>query len=217
MPFPPQWSTVLSPHIDESRIADIEEAVRSERLKHEVFPSEELMWHALEAVSPDAVKVVIVGQDPYHCGAADGMCFSASSAARPPPSLRNILAEAGCEGRSRFGLKEWADQGVLLINRVLTVRRAAPMSHRKLGWQPITEALAKAVADLPHHVVWMLWGNQAQELLPFIDLSKHSVLSTSHPSPLAARRTATPFLGSGCFNSCNAALVAHSQEPVKWN
>ena len=167
----------------------------------------------------DQVRVVIVGQDPYHrAGQADGLAFSVPTGVAPPPSLRNIQAEIcddfGLSAAPKLSLRSWADQGVLLLNTVLTVREGKPKSHNGRGWEQFTTAALKAVSESRSGVVFMLWGAQAQRKVQHLDLDGHLVLTAPHPSPLSAYRG---FFGCKHFSKANSWLVKTVQtEPVRW-
>lgn len=181
------------------------------------------------ALTPLAqVKVVIVGQDPYHGpGQAEGLAFSVSDGVPVPPSLRNILKEvhrgAGHTpdayrqgGPARGSLRAWAEQGVLLLNTCLTVEDGQPASHARRGWEVLTTALLRACSETPGARVFMLWGTHAQALQPVIDQQRHLVLSANHPSPLSAARGATPFMGCDHFTEANLWLANHLQSEIAW-
>lgn len=183
-----------------------------------VFPPRP--FRALELTPLASVRVVILGQDPYHTpGKAEGLAFSVPTGERMPPSLRNIFkeiaAETGEAPRSDTSLVDWAEAGVLLLNTLLTVEEGRPMSHRGL-WEPLTDQLIRRVSAECDRVVFLLWGAPAQEKRPLIDESRHAVLVSNHPSPLSASRGRTPFLGNGHFAQANALLTAWGKPPVVW-
>jgi len=184
-----------------------------------VYPPRPLM--ALDGALPGAVRVVIVGQDPYHGpGQAHGLAFSVPDGVAPPPSLRNILSEVGrdCGGAPYGGtsLQRWARQGVLLLNTVLTVEQDQPASHARHGWEQFTSALIEALARDPSPKVFLLWGAHAQALQPLIVGGAHRVLLANHPSPLSARRGAAPFIGCGHFSAANDYLVSQGRGVIDW-
>ena len=190
-----------------------------------VYPGQ--VFRALEFNAPDAVRVVILGQDPYHgSGQAQGLAFSvASGPSRLPPSLRNILkevaADTGAPPACRGDLSRWAQQGVLLLNSVLTVEDSAPQSHAGRGWEALTDALLACVAAQPAPVVFMLWGASAQRKRPLIGRDgpmAHRVLAANHPSPLSANRPPLPFIGCRHFSQTNAFLAEHraGAQPIRW-
>jgi len=186
-----------------------------------VYPPRPL--HALELTPPDRVRVVILGQDPYHGpGQAHGLAFSVPDGVRPPPSLRNIFLELrgdlGCAMPASGNLKRWARQGVLLLNAVLTVEDGLPASHAGRGWESFTDALIDALARDARPKVFMLWGGHAQGKRHRIDaaVDVHCVLTANHPSPLSARRPPQPFLGCRHFSQANAFLAARGRGCIDW-
>jgi len=189
--------------------------------KHQtIYPAQENWYAALEHTDFDTVKVVIIGQDPYHGpNQAHGLSFSVPVGEKIPPSLRNIYKELETDPELDFNVPEhgclthWADQGVLLLNAILTVEAGQPGSHQKRGWEQFTGAIIAQLNAHREHLVFMLWGKYAQEKGSGIDLNRHYVLQTTHPSPLSAYRG---FLGCGHFSKANAWLIAHNQSPVDW-
>jgi uracil-DNA glycosylase len=186
-----------------------------------VYPPRPLS--ALDSVSPSAVRVVIVGQDPYHgAGQAHGLAFSVPDGVPPPPSLRNILGEVardcGCAGAGPVFLQRWARQGVLLLNTVLTVEKDQPASHARHGWERFTSDLIEAVARDPEPTVFLLWGAHAQSLQPVIERAgrAHRLFQANHPSPLSARRGPVPFVGCSHFSAANEFLRAHGRGAIDW-
>ncbi len=186
-----------------------------------IYPPEPL--RALALTPLDAVRVVILGQDPYHGpGQAHGLAFSVADGVRPPPSLRNIFlelrADLGCTTPASGNLERWARQGVLLLNTVLTVEEGAAGSHAGRGWEQLTDALVNALAQDDAPKVFLLWGAQAQAKRPLIDAAPrgHGVLAANHPSPLSARRPPTPFLGCRHFSRANEFLAQHGRGRVDW-
>lgn len=183
-----------------------------------IFPPRPL--RALELTPLANVRVVIVGQDPYHGAAqAQGLAFSVPSGQRLPPSLRNIYTELAREFGSapRSGnLEGWAQQGVLLLNMVLTVEEQRPGAHAGRGWEALTSAIVHAVALDARPKVFLLWGTQAQRIRSCVDRTPHCVLQANHPSPLSARRPPLPFVGCGHFAAANAFLITSGQPPIDW-
>jgi len=223
---PVAWRSVTDPFIrsNEGRAlgAYVDQRVREGAV---VYPGR--LFRALEFNEPDAVRVVILGQDPYHgIGQAQGLAFSvAPGQRRLPPSLRNILkevaADTGAPSECRDDLSPWARQGVLLLNSALTVEDGAPQSHAGRGWEVLTDALLERVAAKPEAVVFMLWGASAQRKRPLVDRAgpaKHEVLVANHPSPLSAARPPLPFVGCRHFSRANVFLVARRPAlgPVRW-
>ncbi len=183
-----------------------------------VFPRGKDWFRALDLTPPEDVRVVILGQDPYHgAGQAHGLCFSVQPGTRTPPSLVNIYKEMESDlgvPPARHGfLEHWAKQGVLLLNAVLTVREAAAASHQGRGWERFTDAVIRLVNDGPRPVVFMLWGSHAQKKAAFVDTSRHLVLKAPHPSPLSAY---SGFFGCGHFSKANAFLASHGDTPIDW-
>lgn len=185
-----------------------------------VYPA--LPLRALALTPRSEVRVVILGQDPYHGpGQAEGLAFSVPGGLRPPPSLRNIFIELrrdlGIEAGARTSLQPWAERGVLLLNTVLTVEEGIPASHAKLGWQTLTDAICVALAADGMPIVWMLWGAHAQALVSRVAPGRQWVLRSNHPSPLAARRPPLPFIGNGHFSSANRHLLSTGRGAVDWS
>jgi uracil-DNA glycosylase len=175
-----------------------------------VYPAQ--VFRALSLTAPADVRVVILGQDPYHGpGQAQGLAFSIAAGQKPAPSLRNVLAEVaadtGAPSACVTDLTPWAEQGVLLLNTVLTVEDGQPQSHAQRGWEVLTDALLQHVAAQAEPVVFMLWGAAAQRKQVFIDAHRHRVLMANHPSPLSARRPPVPFMGCRHFNQANSFLA----------
>ncbi len=200
-------------------LATVERAVREARQKAHVFPAEGRVFRALALTPFHRVKVVILGQDPYHGeGQADGLAFSVPDGITRPPSLRNIFKEVARDtGRQEENpstdLSRWADQGVLLLNTVLTVEKGCAASHTRIGWQAITDGLIRAVSDGEAGVVFMLWGGYARGKKNLIDAQRHLILEAPHPSPLSAHRG---FIGCGHFTEANRFLRSQKKEPITW-
>lgn len=216
----PAWREVLEPFFASPQAQALRSRLQA-RLDAgaRIYPPEPL--RALHACSPSQVRVVIVGQDPYHqTGQANGLAFSVAPGMALPPSLRNILIEVMRTQRhtSVVGgdLTPWAQQGVLLLNTCLTVEDSAPAAHANWGWEVLTSQIFKHVANGPRPVVFMLWGAHAQKGVADLDLSRHCVLKSNHPSPLAARRPPLPFVGNGHFEQANAWLRHHGETPIDW-
>ncbi len=190
------------------------------RTQQPIFPPRGRVFRALELIPFHAVKVVIVGQDPYHgAGQADGLAFSVPEAIGPPPSLRNIFKEiaddiyGGDPPRFSSDLTRWAEQGVLLLNTSLTVEAGNAGSHRDLGWSPLTDALLAQLSEMREHLAFLLWGRAPQRNADLIDTDRHLILMASHPSPLSAYRG---FLGCRHFSKANAYLARHGRTPIRW-
>ena len=184
-----------------------------------VYPPHPL--RALVLMPPEEVKVVILGQDPYHGpGQAEGLAFSVAPGVKPPPSLRNIFLElqrdAGSAPPANGSLVRWAEQGVLLLNTCLTVEDGQPASHAGRGWEVFTDALIRHCSQTGAPKAFLLWGSHAQKKRSLIDTARHAVLEANHPSPLSARRPPVPFLGCGHFSAANRWLVVQGRPPIAW-
>ena len=215
--IPASWAPVLAAETEQPYFADLEAFLKTERAEHQVFPPEDEVFAALEATPYEDVKVVLIGQDPYHDdGQAHGMCFSVRPGVRIPPSLRNMYKELetdlGVPPVKHGYLKAWADQGVLLLNTVLTVRAHEPASHKDRGWEKFTDAVIKDVSAREKPVVFVLWGAHAKKKAKLIDASRHAIVQGAHPSPLSAKL----FFGSKPFSAVNEALAGFGQEPIDW-
>lgn len=212
------WRALLKEEFKKPYFAELTYAVRQEYLTRVVFPHPSRLFRAFELVAPGEVKVVILGQDPYHTpGVADGLAFSTLSGNRIPPSLHNIFkeieTECGVVCEKNPDLTRWAQQGVLLLNASLSVRSGMANSHAPLGWHTFTEAVISKISSTQSHIVFMLWGSFAQQKAHLIDYSKHLVLTSPHPSPLSASRG---FLGNGHFKAANNYLTEHGRASINW-
>ncbi|NEM97505.1 uracil-DNA glycosylase [Pontibacter burrus] len=212
------WQNVLQDEFEKPYFKDLVAFVKDEYKSEKVYPPGNLIFHAFEMCPFEDVKVVILGQDPYHGpNQANGLAFSVRDGIRTPPSLINIFKEIksdlGKDLPPTGNLERWAQQGVLLLNATLTVRAGQAGSHQKKGWEDFTDAVVRKVNELKEHVVFMLWGAYAQKKGAFIDTSKHLVLQSAHPSPFAADRG---FFGNKHFSKANEYLVAHGKEPIDW-
>ena len=196
----------------------LQQFVEAERREHTVFPPERDVFNALELTPYEQVKVLLLGQDPYHDhNQAHGLCFSVRPGIAPPPSLVNMYKELKSDVGFRIPnngyLVKWADQGILMLNAVLTVRAHEPNSHKNKGWERFTDAIISAVNGKPDLVVFVLWGGYAQKKLKLIDTERHVVIQSAHPSPLSARNG---FFGSRPFSKINAALLAAGKSAIDW-
>ena len=215
----PSWLDALRGEFDQPYMVELKRFLLAERQAgKQIFPKGANWFRALDLTPLDRVRVVILGQDPYHgLGQAHGLCFSVPHDVRPPPSLVNIFKELksdlGIEPARHGFLEHWASQGVLLLNSVLTVEMGQAASHRDRGWERFTDAVIRAVNDKPEPVVFMLWGSYAQKKAAFVDTSRHLVLKAPHPSPLSAH---SGFLGCRHFSQANAFLAEHGQLPIDW-
>lgn len=212
------WNPILCAEFAKPYWTDLQQFVHDERTKHQVFPPHDDVFAALHLTPYESVKVLILGQDPYHGpGQAHGLCFSVRRGVRVPPSLLNVYKELesdlGIEPPSHGNLEAWARQGVLLLNASLTVRAHTAASHQGRGWEIFTDEVIRAVNDKPERVVFILWGSSARKKKSFVDTSRHTVIESPHPSPLSAHRG---FLGSRPFSRANAALEDAGREPVDW-
>ena len=215
------WKTVLKQEFESPYFAKLVQFVRDAYAHGVVYPPGRFIFEAFNRTPFDKVKVVILGQDPYHNPRqAHGLCFSVQPGVELPPSLVNIYKELsdeyGVSFQNRNGdLSHWADQGVLLLNATLTVSGGANMagSHQGRGWEIFTDAVIRELSDRRNHIVYMLWGSYAQRKAAYVDRAKNLVLECAHPSPLSAYRG---FFGCGHFKKCDEYLRAHGMEPVRW-
>ncbi|MCX5212747.1 uracil-DNA glycosylase [Kitasatospora sp. NBC_00240] len=215
--LPESWRGVLADEAGKPYFAELAAFVADQRAEHQVFPPAGQEFSALDATPYDKVRVLVLGQDPYHDdNQAHGMSFSVLPGVKTPPSLRNIFkeldADLGIPAPDNGYLMHWAEQGVLLLNAVLTVRAHEPNSHKAKGWEKFTDAVIKAVSDREEPVVFVLWGNYAKKKLPLIDTSRHVVVQGAHPSPLSAKL----FFGSRPFSQINEALDGFGVDPIDW-
>ncbi|SIQ57102.1 uracil-DNA glycosylase [Marinobacterium stanieri] len=215
----PTWQPWLQPEFDQPYMQSLKAFLQAEKDAHKViFPHSSNWFHALEATPLDQVKVVIIGQDPYHQpGQAHGLCFSVKPGVRVPPSLVNIYKELntdlGITPASHGFLESWAQQGVLLLNAVLTVEQSNANAHQGKGWEQFTDRVIQLVNEQCEHVVFMLWGSYAQKKGARIDQSRHLVLKSPHPSPLSAHRG---FFGCRHFSQANQWLQEQGREAINW-
>lgn len=212
------WKAVLADEFAKPYFNQLTEFVRNEYRQHAVYPPAKLIFNAFDQCPFEQLKVVILGQDPYHGpGQAHGLCFSVNDGIDFPPSLRNIFKELnGDVGKAipaTGNLTEWAKQGVLLLNATLTVRAHEAGSHQKRGWEEFTDAVIHRINAEKEHVVFILWGSYAIRKGEFIDQSKHLVLTSVHPSPLSASRG---FFGNKHFSKTNEFLTKHQLSPISW-
>ncbi|WP_437520351.1 uracil-DNA glycosylase [Sorangium sp. So ce726] len=217
--LPASWERVLAGELEQQYFKKLARFVEDERKAHQVFPAEEDVFAAFKFTPYESVRVLLLGQDPYHDdGQAHGLCFSVRPGITPPPSLANMYKEAvsdlpGFTIPSHGCLTTWATQGVLLLNTVLTVRAHTPNSHKNQGWESFTDAVIKKVNDRPDGVVFVLWGGHAQKKAKLIDAKRHTVIKAAHPSPLSAR---SGFFGSKPFSTINSALRARGADEIDW-
>ena len=212
------WKQVLQPEFDKEYFVKLTEFVRNEYKTRLTFPPASLIFNAFDQCPFDKVKVVIIGQDPYHGdGQAHGLCFSVNDGVAFPPSLLNIFKEIerdlGKSMPASGNLIRWAQQGVLLLNATLTVQAHMAGSHQNRGWEAFTDAAIRKLATEKEHLVFMLWGSYAQKKGDFIDSNRHLVLKSVHPSPLSAYRG---FIGNNHFSLANKYLQENGQTPINW-
>ena len=213
------WNPILRGEFDKPYWPILQQFVADERAQGAVYPPHDQVFAALHLTPYADVKVLILGQDPYHGPRqAHGLCFSVPHGIQQPPSLQNIFAELrddlGVEPPSHGNLEGWARQGVLLLNAFLTVRARQAASHRSAGWETFTDEVIRAVNAKPERVVFILWGAFARRKKSFVDLTRHVVIESAHPSPLSAHNG---FFGSKPFSRANAALAAAGRQPVDWS
>jgi uracil-DNA glycosylase len=215
----PEWLTLLQPEFDAPYMQQLRAFLANEKaIGKIIYPPNSLWFNALNHTPFSQVKVVILGQDPYHGPhQAHGLCFSVLDGVKPPPSLVNIFAEIkrdiGCEPSSHGNLTAWADQGVLLLNAVLTVENGKAGAHQGKGWETFTDSIVALLNARREHLVFLLWGSYAQKKGALIDRNKHLVLTSPHPSPLSAYRG---FIGNAHFSQTNAWLTQHALTPINW-
>ncbi len=217
-PMSSDWQQALKPEFAKPYYKKLYDFVNEEYSTKQIFPPGDDIFNAFSLTPLDKVKVVILGQDPYHNdGQAHGLCFSVNKGIDIPPSLVNIYQEIhddlGCDIPDHGNLTEWAEQGVLLLNTVLTVRAHQANSHRNIGWEQFTDAAINILNSVDRPIVFMLWGRPAQEKEKILNNPKHLVLKAPHPSPLSAYRG---FFGCRHFSKCNDFLTANGVDPIDW-
>lgn len=213
-----EWLSILAEEFSKPYFFSLKEFLLAEKRSYTVYPKSSDIFSAFNSTSFKNIKVVILGQDPYHGFAqAHGLCFSVQDGVLHPPSLKNIFKELhddiGCDIPESGMLTHWAHEGVFLINAVLTVRAAQANSHRGRGWEQFTDAVIKKISDEKENVVFILWGKPAQMKASLIDAEKHLILEAPHPSPLSSYRG---FFGSKPFSKTNNYLLSHNIEPISW-
>lgn len=212
------WQNVLADQFEAPYYLKLREFLKEEYSTQKIHPDMYHIFEALELTPYDKVKVVILGQDPYHgVNQAHGLSFSVQPGVKIPPSLRNIYQEMqndlGISPVQHGNLVSWAKQGVLMLNTVLTVREGQAYSHRGQGWEQMTDAVIKRLNEREKPIVFILWGKPAQEKIKMIDTSKHAIIKSVHPSPLSAHRG---FFGSKPFSKTNQLLVEWGESPIDW-
>lgn len=214
------WKKLVKSSFNEDNMLEIINFIENEKNKGKTcYPPDNLIFKALEYCSPEKVKVVILGQDPYHHpGQAHGLAFSVNKGVPFPPSLRNIFKELqddlGLAIPREGNLEAWAEQGVLLLNAVFTVNAYEPGSHAKAGWEKLSDSLIEELSKSKEHLVFILWGSFAQKKASLIDEGKHLILRSAHPSPLSSYRG---FFGSKPFSKANAYLKEHKKGAIDWS
>jgi uracil-DNA glycosylase len=216
--FPNDWQSVVGDEIPKSYFQKLQQFVDDERASHKVFPPEQDVYSALACTPYDDVNVVLLGQDPYHDdNQAHGLCFSVRPGVRKPPSLSNIFTELkndlGCRVPNNGYLVPWAQQGMLMLNAVLTVRAHEPNSHKNKGWEKFTDAVLREVNNKQSPVVFVLWGGYARKKVSLIDTTRHTIIESAHPSPLSAHNG---YFGSKPFSAINSALRQHGKPEIDW-
>lgn len=218
--LPEAWAEAIGDAVEASWWRGITEFVAAERASYDVFPPTDDVFAALRLTPPEAVEVVVLGQDPYFNGEAHGLSFSVRAGTKVPPSLRTILAELAADvqppdpsARPTGDLTGWAEQGVLLLNAALTVRAGEPGSHQR-EWRTLTDAVVRAVAEGPRHVVFVLWGGEAQKAQRLLPPGRHTLITAAHPAAYASAKN--PLRGSRPFSRTNAALVEAGRAPIDW-
>lgn len=212
------WKEALQEEFEKDYFKSLSKTVRNAYVSKDVFPPPKLVFNAFEHCPFQKIKIVILGQDPYHNpGQAHGLSFSVPNGVKPPPSLQNIYKEIatdiGTDIPKSGNLERWAEQGVLLLNATLTVEQNKPGSHQGLGWEVFTDAVIKKISDEKEHVVFLLWGKYAQDKGKSIDAKKHLILTAAHPSPFSAHNG---FFGCKHFSKANRYLEDHGIEPIVW-
>lgn len=211
------WTEVLSPIKNSEYFVELWQKVKQEYETHKCFPPKNQIFRALELTPFEEVKVVIIGQDPYHNDyQANGLCFSVSNQVPAPPSLKNIFTELKEDlgvVKNTNELDDWAKQGVLMLNATLTVKAHEPNSHKDLGWGKFTDFVIQQVSEKKENVVFVLWGAFAQKKAVLIDQSKHYIIQSAHPSPFSVYRG---FFGSKPFSKINDFLVSKAKTPIQW-
>ena len=217
-PLPPSWLAALAGEFTQPYWPKLQAFVADERIRYAVYPPEADVYSAFQLTPLPEVRVFLLGQDPYHnAGQAHGLCFSVRPGVETPPSLVNIYKELhtdlGCRIPNNGYLVPWAEQGVLMLNAVLTVRAHLANSHKGKGWETFTDSAIRAVNAQTNPVVFVLWGGYAQKKLPLIDPTRHTVIQSVHPSPLSARNG---FFSSRPFSQINAALKSYGTPEIDW-
>lgn len=212
------WKSVLKKELEKAYFTELTNIIKASYINQTIYPAPRHIFRAFAFCPFNKLKVVILGQDPYHGeGQAHGLAFSVPEGVAIPPSLRNIYKEIESDIGKKMpdtgNLERWSKQGVLLLNTTLTVKSGQPMSHQGLGWETFTDAVIKTISDQKDHAVFLLWGKHAQAKETLIDGHKHLILQAPHPSPFSAR---SGFFGCKHFSKTNAYLEKNDQQPIKW-
>jgi uracil-DNA glycosylase len=213
------WKNILKKEFDKQYFKDLTIFLKDEYTNQQCFPKEEVIFNAFNLCALDALKVVIIGQDPYHGqGQANGLCFSVNNKVKHPPSLVNIFKELSSDLEKKYpesgNLDTWAKQGVLLLNATLTVRAHEAGSHQKNGWEIFTDEVIRGLSDKKENIIFLLWGGFAKKKVKLIDKKKHHILETGHPSPLSANRGY--WFGNKHFSKTNKILKALGKKEIDW-
>ncbi|NJK79889.1 MAG: uracil-DNA glycosylase [Chloroflexaceae bacterium] len=216
--FPNTWHDILGEELAKPYMLQLQDFLTEERSNYTIYPPKRQVFTALELTPYDQVRVLILGQDPYHGPSqAHGLCFSVLPGVPAPPSLVNIFKElhddVGCFVPNNGYLVPWAEQGILLLNAVLTVRAGQANAHKDKGWEVFTDRVIQAVSARAAPVVFVLWGNYARKKVKLIDTTRHTIVQSAHPSPLSARNG---FFGSRPFSAINRILEQHGSTPIDW-
>ena len=215
--MPENWAKILSEEFEKPYFEELEGFVLQEYETQTIYPPLDRVFAAFEYTAFEDVKVLLLGQDPYHGeGQAHGLCFSVQSGVKIPPSLRNIFKELhsdlGCEIPQEGCLTDWAKQGILLLNAVLTVRKKEAASHANRGWEILTDAIIRKLSDRADPLVFLLWGGYARKKAKLIDTDRHAIIESAHPSPLSAKK----FFGTRPFSQVNDTLEKFGYSPIDW-
>lgn len=218
MAYNENWKTFLTDELHKDYFIQLQQNIKTQYEMKTIFPKYENIFRAFNLLPSDKVKVVIIGQDPYHgANQANGLAFSVCCECKIPPSLKNIFKElvddVGCKPPTCGDLTKWANEGVLLINSVLTVEEGKANSHKNIGWETFTDSVIKKMSLAYENIVFILWGNPSQKKAVFIDEKKHLILKAPHPSPLSSHRG---FFGSKPFSHANKYLLACGQKEIDW-
>jgi uracil-DNA glycosylase len=214
----PSWKELLHEEFSAPYFTSLKEFLVTEKNTYKIYPPGQFIFNAFDKTPVDKVKVVILGQDPYHgAGQAHGLCFSVQPGIKPPPSLVNIFKEINSDLNipipKHGNLENWANQGVLLLNATLTVREGQPRSHFNKGWEKLTDATIRKISEKKSNLVFLLWGNDARQKEPLIDATKHLILKSVHPSPFSVHNG---FFGCKHFSKTNHYLIQNGLEPINW-